>query len=167
MLDTSLVAMPFFLLGIEIRRHGALRPHPYDRLGLPLFVLVLAMLWFTAEPLNMFDQIYPAYFKTYALTFAAILAFFMFAKSLPRIPVITYMGRFSLILLCTQNILLNPLRAIVYGTAGTSYWCNWIVLALFVGVHYLIIPLFVRVIPWFVAQKPLIKGKDADNNNRP
>lgn len=156
MLDTALLGLPFFWLGTWMKSRGALQPSRYDRYGWIAFLLVLVALYFFARPLNIFDQVVPPYPLFYGLSFAAIVSFFWFAKSLPRIPLITYLGEFSLIILGTHSLLLIPLIKIVRGTVGAGYAANWLVLGLLLAMEFAIIPVMKRFFPHFTAQKELI-----------
>lgn len=167
MLDTALLGLPFFWLGTWMKSRGALRPSKADRYGPLAFLAVLVALWFFARPLNIFDQEVPPYPLFYGLSFAAIVSFFWFAKSLPRIPVITYLGEFSLIILGTHSLFLTPLRKIVYGAVGESYAANWLVLGLMMAMELAVIPLMKRFFPHFTAQKDLIPPRGKGNNAAP
>lgn len=159
MLDTSLVGLPFFALGSAMKRRGALEPHPLDRWGALAFAAVLVLLYFFARPLNIFDQVLPGYLVMYTLTFLAIVTLFWFAKSLPRIPVVNYIGQFSLIVLGTHSLILTPVRKLVAGVAGDSYWTYWVALALVMALELLIIPVVKYLFPRFTAQKELFRAR--------
>lgn len=156
MLDTALVSMPFFFLGNVMKSKGCLKPRTADRWGGFVFAAVLVLLWFTAQPLNIFNQQLPNYLLMYSLTFLAIVSFFWFAKSLPRIPVVSYIGQFSLIVLGTHSLILTPIRKAVYMVTGETYCGMWIVLGVVFAVELILIPVFTRIFPKFTAQKPLI-----------
>lgn len=162
MLDTALLGLPFFWLGTWMKTSGALQPHKADKYGSLAFAMVLILLWFFAGPLNIFDQIVPAYPLFYGLSFLAILSFFWFAKSLPKIPFVTYLGEFSLIILGTHSLLLTPLRKIATGVIGETYAANWLTLGLLLLLEFAIIPLMVRFFPHFTAQKELIKPRKSN-----
>ena len=155
--DTALVALPFFMLGHELKCRNLIAPHTCDRLGLAAFPLTLALLWYCASPLNILDQNLPPWPLLYLLSFAAILSFFFFAKSLPRIPLICYLGEFSIILLCTQGYTAVPLHRLICSVAGEGQWQGWLALAGFMLIQLAVIPLCLRFIPWFVARKPLFR----------
>ncbi len=164
MLDTALLGLPYFVLGVAIRRQGALQPAGYDKYGLLAFPLILVLLYFVAENLNIFDQILPGYIEMYLTSFAAIIGFLWFSKNLPYIPVISYFGRYSLIVLGTHSMILSPVKAIGYKMLGGDYWVHWAILVAVFAIELAIIPIVVRLFPRFTAQKDLIKAKSALNN---
>lgn len=159
MLDTALNGIPFFMLGTWMKSSGALRPNKRDKWGVIPFLITLVILWFMARPLNIFDGVLPPYPLYYGLSFMAILSFFWFAKSLPKIPIITYIGEFSLIILGTHSFLLTPIRAIIYRSVGESYAASWLVLGVLLAAELAVIPLMKRFFPHFCAQKELIRKR--------
>ena len=159
MLDTALVALPFFVLGREVKTHGGLEKHSYDKWGLVVLLPVLVILYLFAEKINIHVRMLPNYFMLYLMPFMAIISLFWFCKNLPHIPVITYIGRYSLVVLGTQSIILGPVRSVVFKLLGESYGSCWLVLLAMVLLELAIIPIMIRLFPKFTAQEPLIKGR--------
>ena len=76
MLDTSMVALPYFVLGWLAKRVGALQPSRLDRWGIVALLLVALPIYWLSDFMNLHFQVLPAYWKLYLLPFVAILAFF-------------------------------------------------------------------------------------------
>ena len=159
MLDTALVALPFFVLGREVKTHGGLEKHSYDKWGLVVLLPVLVILYLFAEKINIHVRMLPNYFMLYLMPFMAIISLFWFCKNLPHIPVITYIGRYSLVVLGTHSMVLGPVRRMVFSLVDNSYGSSWLVFAIAVLIEVLIIiPVMIRLFPKFTAQNELIKS---------
>ena len=79
-------------------------------------------------------------------------------------PVINYIGRYSLIVLGTHSIILGSIRSVVFKLIGESYGSYWVVLAVLIAAELIIIPVMIKLFPKFTAQDELIKpfGKNKD-----
>ena len=95
----------------------------------------------------------------YLIPFLSIISLFWFCKNLPHIPVITYIGRYSLVVLGTHSMVLGPVRRMVFSLVDNSYGSSWLVFAIAVLIEVLIImPVMIRLFPKFTAQNELIKS---------
>ena len=158
-LDTAMVALPYFVLGHIFKDCNVLAPHKRDPWGYAVLPVVLAVLFFIAPEISIHDRIVPGYIMLYVVPFIAISSLFWFCKNLPRIPVITYIGRYSLIVLGTHSIILGPIRSVVFKLIGESYGSYWAVLAVVIVAELIIIPIMIKLFPKFTAQKELIKAR--------
>ncbi len=157
-LDTSLVAMPYFVLGHEVKRLGGLQPSRYDRWGVVALVMVVLPIYLLSDNIHLLNQALPAYWKLYRLPFVAILALFWACKSLPRIPVICHYGRYSLIILGTHTMIYVPLRFLLlhYGMdAGPML--SLVVFFITMLIEWPVIWLLKTYFPRFTAQEPFFK----------
>ncbi len=160
-IDVALTSLPFFTFGYYLKKTSILFPNKYDRYNL-LFAIVF---WFTSFVLyraignhRMFLQYNVLEgWSTYVISFASVISLLFLCKTLKRIPLITYMGRYSIILLCT-HALCSPIVRLVSHVTNTAY-SVWIVGLLTLVISTLMIPLCKKFIPWFVAQKDLITIK--------
>lgn len=158
-LDTAMVSLPYFILGNSIYKLGALKQSKNDRWGLLVLPLVLLILFFVAPEISIHDRILPNYFMLYLVPFIAIISLFWFCKNLPKIPVVNYIGRYSLIVLGTHSIILGPIRSIVFKLIGETYASYWVVLAVLIAAELIIIPIMIKFFPKFTAQEELIKAR--------
>lgn len=157
-LDTAMVALPYFVLGHIFKDCNVLAPHKRDPWGYAVLPVVLALLFFIAPEISIHDRIVPNYLMLYAVPFIAISSLFWFCKNLPRIPVITYIGRYSLIVLGTHSIILGPIRSVVFKIIGESYGSYWAVLGVVIVAELIIIPIMIKLFTKFTAQEELIKA---------
>ena len=158
MFDTSLVALPYFVLGWGMKRLGAVETTRWDRWGILALLAVAAPVYLLMEFTNLHFQVYPAYWKLYVLPFAAILALFWACKSLPYIPVMCHYGRYSLIILGTHPIIMLPIRFLLV-RQGMDYGIT-LTLTVFVLtmlIEWPLIWLLKTYAPRFTAQEPFFK----------
>ena len=158
-LDTAMVSLPYFMLGHLFKHFDALTPHKRDAWGYAVLPVVLAVLFFIAPEISIHDRILPGFISLYAVPFIAISSLFWFCKNLPHIPVITYIGRYSLIVLGTHSIILGPIRSVVFKIIGESYGSYWAVLGVVIVAELIIIPVMIKLFPKFTAQQELIKAR--------
>lgn len=162
-LDTVFIAMPFFVLGNEVKKLGALpKNERYDRWGLLVIVPVMVILYFFARKINLLVQNEPPFYKLYIFPFMAVLAFFWFSKNMPRVPIITYIGRYSIVVLGTHIMLIKLMRHILEATTITQHMPSaaandWTIFACVVAAEMVVIPVMIRLFPKFTAQSELIK----------
>ena len=156
MFDTSLVAMPYFVLGWYINRMGALAPSRWDRWGVLALALAAVPIYLFSNYLNLHFQILPVYWKLYLLPFAAILTLFWACKSLPRIPILCHFGRYSLIILGTHPLFFLPVRffCIQYGGMEPGIALTLLVFAVTMVLEWPAIWLLKTYAPRFTAQQP-------------
>ena len=161
-LDTVFMAMPYFVLGNEIKSLGLLKKNKrFDKWGYAVIVPVCVMLYFCSSKINLLIQSVPQFYKLYTVPFVAILTLFWFSKNLPKVPIVNYIGRYSIVVLGTHIVLIKLVKqALVFvmvqhlGLPGVN---EWLIFAAVVLCELAVIPLMIRLFPKFTAQKELIK----------
>ena len=172
MLDTSLVALPFFMLGSLVKQHGYLQPGKADKWGPAVLVgvgaLVYAWAHYKQQSIDLFQQMLPDWWWLYLVPFASILALFWACKNLPKVPVICYIGRYSIVVLGTHYILLRPVGfVLLYGWYAlmpqsmplykVQWW--WMTLIAVLLLELGVIWVMIRLFPHLTAQKELIRKR--------
>lgn len=163
-LDTALMAMPYFVLGSEIKSAGLINKNVrLDRWGWVVIVPLLMLLYKVSPKINLLIQCEPHFFKLYAVPFVAILGLFWFSKNMPKIPIVTYIGRYSIVVLGTHIMLISfakhLLEICASGFLGTGVCFNWCVFAVVVAMEMCLIPVMINLVPKFTAQEELIRAK--------
>ncbi len=160
MLDTSFIALPYFVLGWCVKRMGDL---PQTRLWslwrvLPLLV-VAGPIYRLSEFMNLHFQVLPSYWKLYLLPFSAILALYLACQLLPRIPILCHYGRYSLIILGTHPLLYLPIRMVLILRFGMEpgIVLTLIVFTLTMLLEWPLIWVLKTYAPRFTAQQPFFK----------
>ena len=156
MLDTSMVALPYFMLGWGVKRLGLERPARWDKWGVFVLLAVALPIYFMSEFLNLHYMILPSYWKLYLLPLVAILALFWACKPLPRIPVLCHYGRYSLIILGTHPLLFLPIRSlcILKGGMEPGIALTLLVFFLTMALEWPVIWMLRTYAPRFTAQEP-------------
>ena len=159
MLDTSLVALPYFVLGWGVAQLGALKPSRWDRWGWLLLLIVALPIYLCADFMNLHFQVLPAFWKLYLLPFIAILALFWACKPLLFIPLLCTYGRYSLIILGTHPLLFLPIRSFCILRLGMEpgIALSLIVFVFTMALEWPVIWLLKTWAPRFTAQEPFFK----------
>ena len=158
MLDSSLVALPYFVLGWGVKRLGGVEPTRYDKWGVLCLAAVAVPIYCVSQFMNLHFQVLPPYWKLYLLPFVAILSLFWACKPLPRIPVFCHFGRYSLIILGTHPLLFLPLRFVfVHFGMQPGVALTLMVFTLTMAIEWPLIWLLKTYAPRFTAQEPFFK----------
>lgn len=160
-LDSALSVMPFFAGGyLVFSKTDLLKPNRYDRY---LPVLIVAALLFV----QVFRTGYSFYRNSFSLK-AALVAYpcafvgsyatLMLSKFLKKVPLISYFGRYSLIILVTHIDVFNLYAAVLKhsGLDFSAGWMFFINLVLTMLSYLAIIPFMNRFMPHVVGQKDVI-----------
>lgn len=155
-IDVAMTALPFYVSGFWIRRYNFfLQPHRFDKLIPCYIILALIIMYYTASPLgmrtnNFFDA---NIFGFYISAFAGIFVMMLIGKQFKKAPVISYLGRYSVVTLGIHSFVLHVANKF-FGEMIRSEWLLAIVLLIVVlGVSLAFTPVIVKIMPQFVAQK--------------
>lgn len=156
-LDIAFVAMPFFILGSEVRRLGLLEKGPHIAVRLAMVVAVLVVLYIFAQTINLHDRDYPSYIRLYVLPCMSILTLMFVCQYIKRpVPIISHCGRYSIMILGTHALLTGHVYVFftshILSLEGTI-WLFLIMMAVMIALEYPIIYLFRKFVPRLTAQK--------------
>lgn len=161
--DTAFSATPFFCFGFLFRKYTSiLTPNRYDRL-LPVFVVVsFALTWVCRGGLYFMDNYFVVSpIAVYVGGLCGTMGVLFVAKMLVRLPFVSFWGRYSIIILCTHSLVIHSWRMCLsrLGVAEALPPTLYSVLVFLVTMfsYQAVIPLCRKLIPWFTAQKDLIK----------
>lgn len=159
-MDVALTAMPFFCFGTWLKKTPILYHNKYDKYNLFWVILLYLISWFISD--NFHFRLSLHYNKiegiaTYFLAISSVLAILLLCKMIQKIPIISYMGRYSIVLLCTHHLFYRPIKVVL--DKQPYQWLDNVYMVAFLTIIccLAITPLCVRYIPYFVAQKDLIK----------
>lgn len=163
--DITMVALPFYVLGHEFCRTGLIERGPHVAVRIVMAVAVAVILYLFAERINMLHRVYPSYFKLYMLPALFIISLHFLSQYIIRrpIPVISYMGRYSIIVLGTHYFLIGPLRLItekLLPQLVDTVWLFIILLTLVVTLEYPVIYFLRKYCPRLTAQKPFFQDRN-------
>lgn len=156
-----MTALPFYFAGFAIRKYtNVLQPNRYDRY-LPLAAVacfaLLLLCHFHNDGLTLFRaNLFAGNHLLYAGGLAGTLGVMSLAKILGRVPVVSWWGRYSIIILVTQTALINLFTVALahFGVGGNVAAAAILVLTL--AQYFWLIPFCKRYLPWFVAQRDLV-----------
>lgn len=159
-IDVALTALPFFAFGYYLKKSDILYPNKYDKYNI-LFAFVFWSIAFiltktTEYRLSLHYNGLDGW-STYFISIASVLAILFLCKSIKYIPFISYAGRYSIILLSVHHMIYRPLIVIMQKTGIELLGNNWSIAIMTLLLSAACIPVCKKFIPWFVAQKDLIK----------
>lgn len=167
---TSLTCLPFFYIGrkcVEFKLVFNERALGKDSIIVGISLVVLGLVSFLPIELpqmkyylNILSIGHPV--TLYISAISMIMILLIICKYLRKVPYVSYLGRFSIIVLLTHGLLNNVIRRIIAKMSGMDVEQTWFQLILFIGVMALmavIIPICRKYLPYICAQKPVIGDK--------
>lgn len=160
-IDVAFTALPFYSLGYYLKQTPVLYPNKYDKFNF-LFVIIFYLVSFIISQTASFRLSFhyngtDGILFGYTLAITSVMAILYLCKIIKRLPVVSYLGRYSLIVLCTHHMIYRPLSVIFNKMPYEFMHTGWFLAVSTLLVCWALIPLCIRFIPYFVAQKDLIR----------
>ncbi len=166
-LRTALTAMPFFVVGYALRAHTRYLSYRARWWELVPAVGAFAALYlwtrYNGKPQLLYthNEYSLSIGLLYLTGFVGIYGIMTIARLLRRVPIVSYLGRYSIIVLITHYPLVYLVpkqwnRILYWGFGG---WCAAEELALLVCLEVPLVALCVKYLPYIFAQKDLIRIK--------
>lgn len=158
--DTAMSALPFFAFGYWLFRHTGFMAAPmhWVRDGVMIVACIL-ILWYLAIPFIWIENRFPRDvlpFNIYLCGIAGTMMVLLLSKVIRRLPLVSFWGRYSIIILCTHQVVITIvayfLRRWFSGTLMLV-----VMLALTLLVCHVLILFMRRYMPHVTAQKDVIK----------
>jgi len=160
-LDSVLTAMPFFFFGYAFNKHTSfMRENSLDKYSWLLIVLFYSIVYLWAGEVgyaaNEFGD--TSVLCVYSCGLLGTLATILVAKKIKYLPIVSYCGRYSIIILLTHNVVIPFVRMIV-GRFGLSFACEVTLIFTIIILlsRFVIIPLLRKICPHITAQKDIIR----------
>jgi len=155
---TTLTALPFFAFGWWLRRHTRFLSSPVNlRHDVPLMLICGIIVFFCATPVIFSFNFIPREGVAFVhlCGIAGTMMVLILAKILKRIPLVTFWGRYSIMILCTHEVVILVLSKIM------SRFLHGIplliaVLTVTLLICHLLILFMRKYMPHVTAQKDLI-----------
>ncbi|MCM1316938.1 MAG: acyltransferase [Bacteroides sp.] len=154
-LSPALNSLPFFYFGYLLKRTSLLYPSERKSFEWGLIVILLGI----GISLSIFfDQPYIFFFNNtirgnliivYITSAAMVIGTLLLCKQIGRLPIISYIGRYSIIPLGVHCILIYYISGIV----PTFPQSSLAVFVLTVAISICLTPVFIKYFPYFTAQK--------------
>ena len=157
--DSSLSALPFFVVGyVTFRYTSLLKPNKLDKYNwLIIFVLFVLVYLFAGD----YSLKYNSYsskgiLSMYPCGVMGVFAVVLLAKNLTRIPVISWWGRYSIMILVSHRLVYQAWAPLVSSFHFGSRGCIVVNLILTFASYFILIPFMKRFMPHVTAQKDCI-----------
>lgn len=151
--DTSLTAMPLFYIGRQLKQWNVLTSWKYDKYLLLIAFACLLIVALLAEDNSMRTNRYDSPYLYHITAICGVIGILALCKKIGCIPLLSSLyGRYSLIVLGTHSLLINPIRrfSLIYFNGNGLFTFTIVTLA-----ELAVIPLFVKMFPYFCAQKSI------------
>ena len=158
--DVAFTALPFFAFGYYLKKSEILYPNKLDKFNIPLAITFWAIAFIltrtTEYRLSLHYNGLEGW-STYIISITSVLAVLFLCKTIKRVPFVSYCGRYSIVLLCVHHLIYRPLMVLLPKTGIEVLSDKWSIAIITLLLSALCIPVCKRFIPWFIAQKDLIK----------
>lgn len=160
-LDTAFTSLPFFCFGYIFRKHTSiLVPNKYDKF-LPIWAVLcfIYICLFAIKVSYHYNRFSGSIFALYTCGLFGTLFIIFISKMIKKLPVVSYWGRYSIIILCTHNLVVQFI-AVILKTLPINkeiMFVSNLIITMFL--YLLIIPFCLKYLPYVTAQKDVIKVK--------
>lgn len=168
-MDSALTAMPFFMLGFVMRKYSSILSEDFSRKDFLLFIVSLGTLLLVycfnelcgTDVIGFARNEYNVHlFSLYLGGTAGTMCVLLFSKFFGHLPIVSYIGRYSIVVLLTHLLFLFVIRNLLYQARIPQEDRVDINIAVFVVVILLSLPTIkfcVKYLPYCFAQKDLWK----------
>ena len=160
-IDTAMSALPFFYVGFLTRKYTTLLlPNRLDRYNIPIACVLFLITYLFATRLNYAsnDLTNASLLTVYGCGLTGIFSVLLLSKAINRLPFISYVGRYSIMLLCTHYIIAYFLFLFQSKYFELPTWTAiFINLAITLSLYVILIPFMRKYLPHVTAQKDVIK----------
>lgn len=160
-LDTACTSLPFFCFGYIFRKHTTiLIPNKHDKY-LPIWILMcfIYICLFAIKVSYHYNKFEGSIFALYSCGLFGTLFIIFLSKIIKKLPLISYWGRYSIIILCTHNLVVQFLAIILRTLPFNKETMCILNLTITMFLYLLIIPFCIKYLPYVTAQKDVIKIK--------
>ena len=157
-IDSSMTALPFFAGGFVMRKYTQiLYPNKYDKYNLLLALALFVLTFLLAGRVDYRGNHYSApVYALYICGFSGTLCVIFVSKLLHKLPLVSYWGRYSIMILCTHILVMNVVSSLVK-KFSIDIWPQIFLTTIIVMLFYVvIIPLMRKFFPHVTAQKDVI-----------
>lgn len=165
-IDRLIIYMPFFCFGAIIKNF-LLSIDRYTLRNKIIFVLLFGIICNILSHYMIDKNHLCIYIICFIISgISGSIMIISLSSIFKRIPIISFYGRYSIIILVSHEIVISFTDRLLYSRFNSFGYID-LVLVLFVSAsQYPIILLFKKYIPWFVAQKNIIGNEENMNKQR-
>lgn len=158
-LDSSLSSLPFFAVGYVTFRHtSVLMPNKLDKYNWLIIIFLFVLVYLFAGNYSLKYNTYSpkGVLSMYPCGVMGVFAVVLLAKNLVRIPVVSWWGRYSIMILVSHRLVYQawaPLVSLFHWGSWGSITAN---LILTFASYFVLIPFMQKFMPHVTAQKDCI-----------
>lgn len=159
-IDSAFSLVPFFGVGFLVNRYTNFMTFTrLDKYSIVLFIGLFAITYILTDDYAFYysNNFKVNAFVLYFCGITGIMSVIFLAKVLSRIPILPYIGRYSLVLLVIHMPLKLPLFNLVGHFNLPDYLLLTIVMSILILIDFILIPLLNKYIPQFIGQKKLFE----------
>lgn len=160
--DSALTVMPFFCFGFLLRKYtNVLYPNRFDKYNF-LFIIIAFLLIYAIGHFKSSYRYNSYQVSLVILYFTGIIgtvAILFIAKYIKKLPIISYIGRYSIIVLCTHEFIIITTRTLLNATHLdiNDFLRLIVILTIVIAIETIIvIPFMIKFLPHVTAQKDII-----------
>lgn len=155
-IDSAMAATLYLLIGEMLRKNSSLLvKNKYDNYNILFSVFCFTLLYI----ILFITKGNSYYIFGYINGFIGALGILLFAKHFKHIPVISYIGRYSIIMLGVHGPMIGVFKRIFSSVTPNLYVSEGLTFIAIIISAIIAIAIFTRYLPWFVAQKDLVYFK--------
>lgn len=158
-LDTALTCLPFFVFGFMVKNGTNILTTSLKERYLLLLSLLFGIICFlSSDNASFYNNSFSlkSYFTVYPCGFLGTLMVLFIAKYIGKARLITFFGRYSIIILCTHFPLLKIINRFLLGQIDGVIIRIIISFIVLMAIELAMIPVLKRYLPYATAQKELL-----------
>lgn len=161
-LDSALTVIPFFCFGFLLRKYtNVLYPNRFDKYNFLFIIISFVLIFYLGHGISYRKNVYDvSIFSLYFSGIAGSLAILFIAKYIKKMPVISYIGRYSIITLCTHEIIISLMKVLFYFLNIDISNTTRLIVSFFIIIILettVVIPFMIKYMPYVTAQKDILK----------
>lgn len=158
-IDSALSALPLFAFGWWLfRQTGFLKSSVKLSRDVPMIIVCALLLWLCARPVKWINNDFSleAVPFMYLCGIAGTMMVLTLSKMIERLPLVSYWGRYSIMILCSHYPIVTVLNKLL-GNVVSDMTLVIVVFLMTTMACYLLIPLMRRLLPHVTAQRNVIR----------
>ncbi len=164
-MDVALSAMPFFYLGVLLKGSRYIQQSSplltNIGLGIAFYSVALIISLNFDIRLVMSNNIFSSYL-IYPMAISSIISMIFLTKAIGDIPLLSYLGRNTMIILCLHQMVYRPLQVVVAMQPIEWLRSPYLIAAVTIAICCLVNPLFRRYAPQLIGEKDLFRPKSTN-----
>lgn len=157
-IDTSFSVIPFFCFGYFLKhKTDFLYPNKYDRYNVLIILVCCVIVFVFGGKVSYIHNIYSIpFFSVYICGIFGALAVLLFSKIFGYIPLLSYLGKYSIIVLIVHHPFVKLFNDFLFWRWAWLYNNTFIKFLIVMLITTCLVPFMKRYAPYVTAQKDLI-----------